>query len=315
VSLTLTRTGGSTGEVEAVYTTTAGTAVANTDYTAKSGGVIWDTGDTTSKTITIPILDAHVTGGGTRSFSVGLTKLTGGATLGTANTATVTISDSDKLVEGQVLSGVSVPGANYGDIGDIYLDTKTGRLYGPKTATGWGAGLSLIGPPGPEGNANINSYQVSPISSDWIYNSQWSFETSPGSYVEYFTRYYTITDANITQDIIDNGFVDVYVNPNPLVDPNQWVPLPYRFLDGSGDFYYFLGYQADVGQITLHYFFEQIVANTTLPTLYNYDIPTYAFKVVYGTGTPTSPAASSAILRPQPAQPPAAGERFRVVKP
>jgi len=253
VSLTLTRTGGSTGEVEAVYTTTAGTAVANTD--------------------------------------------------------------SDKLVEGQILSGVSVPGANYGDVGDIYLDTKTGRLYGPKTATGWGAGISLIGAPGPEGNANINSYQVSPTNSDWIYDSAWSFETAPQSYTQYFTRYYVITDANITQDILDHGFVDVYINPGPDLDPNQWVPLPYRFLDDSGGFYYFFGYEADVGQIILQYFFEQIAANATLPVLSSYDIPTYAFKVVYGTGTSTAPAGSNAILRPQPAHTPATGERFRVVKP
>jgi Collagen triple helix repeat (20 copies) len=38
-----------------------------------------------------------------------------------------------------------------GAIGDFYLDLSTGMLYGPKTATGWGTGFSLIGPTGANG--------------------------------------------------------------------------------------------------------------------------------------------------------------------
>jgi hypothetical protein len=79
--------------------------------------------------------------------------------------------------------------------------------------------------------------------------------------------------------------VMVYFVPNPLVNTVAWVPLPYQFLDGSGNFYYDVAYQTSVGSIELDYFFNQIVASATIPTLSNYDIPTYQFKFVVITGT------------------------------
>lgn len=49
-----------------------------------------------------------------------------------------------------VLNGVGAPGAGIGVEGDFYIDTDAWEIYGPKT-TGWGAGTSLIGPPGEDG--------------------------------------------------------------------------------------------------------------------------------------------------------------------
>jgi hypothetical protein len=50
------------------------------------------------------------------------------------------------------LSGAGVPGAGVGSIYDMYIDTATGNLYGPKTASGWGAiVMSILGPPGAPG--------------------------------------------------------------------------------------------------------------------------------------------------------------------
>jgi hypothetical protein len=40
-----------------------------------------------------------------------------------------------------------------GTIGDFYLNTTTNTLFGPKTAGGWGSGVSLVGPAGPAGPA------------------------------------------------------------------------------------------------------------------------------------------------------------------
>lgn len=59
-----------------------------------------------------------------------------------------------------VLNGVATPTNNLGSIGDFYLDTALMKLYGPKTANGWGNGTSLVGPPGDSGsvddvNANV----------------------------------------------------------------------------------------------------------------------------------------------------------------
>jgi hypothetical protein len=43
----------------------------------------------------------------------------------------------------QVLSGVGEPDISLGLVGDQYIDTDTGYLYGPKTESGWGIGIPL----------------------------------------------------------------------------------------------------------------------------------------------------------------------------
>lgn len=43
----------------------------------------------------------------------------------------------------QVLSGNTNPSPSIGLIGDQYINTDNGYLFGPKTASGWGAGVPL----------------------------------------------------------------------------------------------------------------------------------------------------------------------------
>lgn len=50
-----------------------------------------------------------------------------------------------------ILSGMGVPAENLGKNGDYYLDRTDAGLYGPKTATGWGAALLLKGNTGASG--------------------------------------------------------------------------------------------------------------------------------------------------------------------
>jgi hypothetical protein len=50
-----------------------------------------------------------------------------------------------------IYSGNTTPAVSKGVIGDFYLDTSTGLLYGPKTANGWGVGFSLKGANGATG--------------------------------------------------------------------------------------------------------------------------------------------------------------------
>lgn len=61
-----------------------------------------------------------------------------------------------------VLSGAGNPSSVIGLIGDQYINTTTGYLFGPKSASGWGAG-SPIAPPNSMGQLHN---QVSP-SSTW----------------------------------------------------------------------------------------------------------------------------------------------------
>lgn len=95
VTLNVTRAEGSSGAVGVSYSTANGTATAGTDYTSTSGTLSWANGDASVKTITVPVTDARITGDGTRTFTVSLSNVSGGATLGTATTATVTVFDDD----------------------------------------------------------------------------------------------------------------------------------------------------------------------------------------------------------------------------
>jgi hypothetical protein len=89
----VTRTGGGDDTVTVMFSTTDGTATAGTDYTAMSGTLTFNPGET-SKSITIPILDD---GGveNAQSFLLSLSNPTGGATLGSPNVAIVTVLEND----------------------------------------------------------------------------------------------------------------------------------------------------------------------------------------------------------------------------
>ncbi len=73
--------------------------------------------------------------------------------------------------------GNGAPAANVGNVGDMYLDKTASELYGPKTASGWGTGKSLIGAKGAPGAAGsqILSGDGPPANnlgkkSDWYFN-------------------------------------------------------------------------------------------------------------------------------------------------
>ncbi|MDX2213898.1 MAG: Calx-beta domain-containing protein [Oculatellaceae cyanobacterium bins.114] len=92
-TVTVTRTGGSSGAVSATVTPTNGTATAGSDFTSTPIVVNFAEGQT-SQTVTIPITnDTDVEGNETVNLT--LSNLTGGATVGTQTTATLTIIDND----------------------------------------------------------------------------------------------------------------------------------------------------------------------------------------------------------------------------
>jgi endoglucanase len=87
------RTGGSSGAVTVAYATVNGTAVAGTAYTAASGTLSWASGDATAKTFAVTISSSPAFSG-VDTFTVQLSGATGGATLATPTTATVSITGS-----------------------------------------------------------------------------------------------------------------------------------------------------------------------------------------------------------------------------
>ncbi|QEL20120.1 choice-of-anchor R domain-containing protein [Limnoglobus roseus] len=92
-TITVTRTGGSTGAITVPVTVSGGTATSGTDYTGLPTTVTFADGATTA-TFTVTIIDdTTVEGSETATFSLGTP--TGSATLGTQATATLTIADND----------------------------------------------------------------------------------------------------------------------------------------------------------------------------------------------------------------------------
>jgi hypothetical protein len=90
-SFLVTRIGGSNGAVSVHYATSNGTAIAGTDYTAQSGTLSWTSGDTSVRTITVPWLPTS-TFSGTKTFTVTLSSVTGGAAITPNASTAVTVT-------------------------------------------------------------------------------------------------------------------------------------------------------------------------------------------------------------------------------
>ncbi|MFN6579144.1 MAG: putative Ig domain-containing protein, partial [Aulosira sp. ZfuVER01] len=91
--VTLTRTAGSDSAVSVRINLTNGTATAGSDYNNSPLIVNFADGET-SKTVNIPIIDDGIVDPD-QTINLSLANPTGGATIGTQNTATVTIVDND----------------------------------------------------------------------------------------------------------------------------------------------------------------------------------------------------------------------------
>jgi len=106
VTITVNRTGGSSGAVSVSYATSNGTALAGTNYTAASGTLDWADGDAASKSFSVAISNATPFSG-SKTFTVALSSPSGGATLSTPASATVTITGSSSGSDGS--SGPPAP--------------------------------------------------------------------------------------------------------------------------------------------------------------------------------------------------------------
>jgi len=91
LTVSVTRSGGSSGAVGVSYSTSNGTAVSGTDFNPASGTLSWADGDTAAKSFTVAISNATPFSG-TKSFSITLANATGGAALGSPTTATAAIT-------------------------------------------------------------------------------------------------------------------------------------------------------------------------------------------------------------------------------
>ncbi len=93
ISVTVNRSGGSNGATTIDYATANGSALSGVDYAAVVGTLTFLDGQI-SKVITVDILDDSDYEGD-ESFTLALSNITGGATLGSPNTVTISILDND----------------------------------------------------------------------------------------------------------------------------------------------------------------------------------------------------------------------------
>jgi Calx-beta domain len=130
-AVTVTRTGGSDGEVSATISLSNGSATAPNDYNNNAIAVTFADGDTTPKTVTIPIINDTLVEG-TETINLSLTNPTGGATIGNQNTAVVAIADDDIQLNFSTANyTVREDGTAVTDI----IVTRTGRTTGAVSAT------------------------------------------------------------------------------------------------------------------------------------------------------------------------------------
>jgi hypothetical protein len=104
---------------------------------------------------------------------------------------------------GQTLSGSGAPSATLGNVGDVYLDTSSYLLYGPKTSSGWGSPISVAAP-----------------GSKGIYYSGWTYAT------------------NFRDSVIDNSSEHLATLAAPALTQNyvNSAALLVYFTFGSGEF-------------------------------------------------------------------------------
>ncbi|HEV7667977.1 MAG TPA: Calx-beta domain-containing protein [Thermoanaerobaculia bacterium] len=106
-TISVVRSGGTTGAVSVSYATSDGTAAAGSDYTAASGTLSFADGEGGTKTIPVALLPDDAVEG-SESFTVTLSAPTGGAALGSPASATVEILDDDSPPPGDDLSPAEV---------------------------------------------------------------------------------------------------------------------------------------------------------------------------------------------------------------
>ncbi|WP_261265698.1 Calx-beta domain-containing protein [Laspinema olomoucense] len=134
-SVTVVRTGGSDGAISADVLLSDGTATAPADYINEPITITFGAGDTTPKTVAIPIINDSVVEP-TETVNLSLGNLSGGAVLGTQNTAIREILDNDNLNNLELTQATYLGGAGNDEANAVQISpidraiTVAGNLSG-----------------------------------------------------------------------------------------------------------------------------------------------------------------------------------------
>ena len=141
--ITVTRSGGNASGVSVSFASSNGSATAGADYTSTLTTVTFGAGES-SRTVNVPILDDSLVEGA-ETVNLTLTNATGGATLGTPNPATLTITDNDS--GGTTTGGTTTGGGSTGGT------TTGGGTAGGGAGSGATTPVTLEGTDGKGGGA------------------------------------------------------------------------------------------------------------------------------------------------------------------
>lgn len=119
--VTVYRAGSSAGAATVGYSTIDGSAAAGTDYVATSGNVTWPDGDSSARTVVVPVAG----GASGKNFAIALTSINGSAAFGSPASATIQVASSGTASSG----GSSSSGSSGGG------SSSSGTTTGTKTAT------------------------------------------------------------------------------------------------------------------------------------------------------------------------------------
>jgi hypothetical protein len=154
-----------------------------------------------------------------------------------------------------VLSGAGAPAAALGTVGDFYIDVTARAIYGPKTAAGWGAATSLVGPTGatgPQGPQGIQGIQgiQGPTGPQGIQGIQ-GIQGNPGTpaqviYSPWITSPYNSRDTTIDGTCLRLRHLDAPSLSTTIL--NQGVMITYMRVGSIGP--YMLPYTSDAGGAT-----------------------------------------------------------------
>lgn len=162
---TVTKTGTATGSCGVSYATSNGTALAGSDYSAKSGSLTFTTAQT-SQTISVLTTNDAATESA-ETFSMSLSAPTGGSTLGTPSSVTATINDNDGPVNHAPVAnddGATVGACKSVTVNVVANDTDADG----DTLTVTGVSGGTKGTPAISGTTSVKYTAFAPSGSDLI---------------------------------------------------------------------------------------------------------------------------------------------------
>lgn len=162
---------------------------------------------------------------------------------------------------------------------------------GPEGPVGPEGPAGPQGPQGPEGNANVVSDSVTLSDEDWNAGRIY-FNPSPNTTISKRALQDTLEISEITEEIDDGGNVHVYVKNNTT---SRWTALPFKRLSFSGEFYYNIVFEYDVGELVLSYYYNRNSSGATMPDVRNATLTDYTFKYVITAPKATQSAAEAGV--------------------